>query len=238
MRRVLIAFLIGVLALAVSPSAASAHPIEEWTWAVITYREVDAMCGDRHVRARMTDDEWAQQDNIARELKRLVKAWRPRWPINIDFIRRERLTKVSAPGSNGQCWPNRDSVPPAGPYSSHYVLFDHRDANGQWAIGGGIAVICGSCYHGGTYGVGIGVEAALSSLVDIAIHEWLHGVAAWFRSRGVFVCDVHEMGRYGFVNGQQRAFYRAIIASTLPDLNGDGVGDGVSHRALHRGAPN
>jgi hypothetical protein len=226
-----------LLMLTLSAGPVSAHPIEEWTVLVIAYREVNAECGDNPVTARMNDAEWELQNDIAADFRERLETWRKGWPTDVSFIRRDVLTNLESPNSNGNCMPGPSVVPePIQNFSTVYVLVPWTELDGHWWMGGVLGFATGCCYDGGYYAVGGGAGIPYDQALDVMIHEFLHTTKFWFGDHGAFQADPHDRSAYGY--STERGYYEGIIASDLPDLNGDGHPDGISHFALHTGAPN
>lgn len=221
----------------------AAHTPEAWTITFATYREVDAMCGDVRIRARLSDAELLATKRAQKAAITQIREWNPNLRIEATYGTRAVLRKLTGTPETG-CWATKDDVAWGihDPDTLIVIARPRENATNRWWFpktdGGGIvlgrATLCGECRG---YVWAIGSAYAETTMRNVYVHEWLHPTAAFYRARGAFVPDVHNWDDYNY-SDETLAWKRAITAGTLPDRSGDGRADGITHYARERGSPN
>jgi hypothetical protein len=235
-----VSMLLGPLA---APSFA--HNREDWEVAVILYKNVVATCYGVPFEAHMTSGEIANARTAVQSFESQLNTWNSRLDVGVTLIERDTLRTVSDDGDGTHCWPKPVDVPVPAGYSTTMVLIDPEIESGSgplpagtwWYDRAGVAYTCSTCISGGGYTTSIATQYSTPDIAEVMIHEWLHPASTWYRERNNYVPDPHWESDYGDFSSAL-AWYRSIVSGTLPDKNGDGYNDGITHRAVHVGAPN
>lgn len=212
------------------PKPTPAPIVKPWTIVFITYRAVDATCNGLPVKTSFSDAELAATQQVQRDTVALVNSWNPAIGLTPTYLTRPTLTSLT-PIDATTCWPSERDVPSAGSYDTTYVIFDPRNSltGANWFPYGGYSYMNGvTPPYGGGYATSIGLGFAWLPdwESDVILNEWLHPTSAWYRERGAYVPDSEWGASYGYTD--HRAFMRALISGTLPDLNGDGHPDSIT----------
>ena len=232
---VIAAVLVGAL-VAPAPAAAAATP---WDVGVLIYRSIDADCNGRRVTGTLERVE-IDPAAMAERFAVTIDAW-----SGVDhrttIYEMGTLTSVTDAGS--YCWPTAADVSLPGGHDSYIVVYD-SDGTDPAA---GVNPYYGLAFVGVTSG---GYTWSTAMMPDgdewwfphdaypelVMVHEWLHGVAGFYATVwGAQIPGVHDEGAYGYTDGV--AWHRDLTGGRLPDLNGDGMPDGLTMAVWESGTP-
>jgi hypothetical protein len=246
MKHRLLALALAVAALVgLGATPAAAHNPQDWQITFVTYRSVDAYCGSRHIVAHMTDAEMARARDAQEAMVAALNSWQPYLDVTARYTTRSVLRDISPYRDNAAengCGIDRSKIANGSDDPDTTMVFvDPQTDGGYWWYQHGpgwrvlgTAWMCGTCRNFTTQ-VGSGYSATV--LRDVAVHEWLHGAGAFYRAKGRYVPDPHWKGDYDS-SWSDWYYYSRTVKGNLPDRNGDGYLDGISHRAVHVGTPN
>lgn len=215
-------FLLAAVALLSMPALVQAQSVP-WNVAVVIYGAVDADCHGTPMRAVTTPIMRANAEAEAREFEALVESWSAA-EIQITILDYPLLTRLTP--VPGKCWPIPSDI------DDYPVGFDSVLVLHPWQIDPTFgAPTAGRAYSGvlptGTHGVAIipdGSEWYSNNLAGVMLHEWLHGVQAWF--------DVED--RIDIDLGSEQTVVSVLITPAMWDAYGTPThpGDRVIENAL------
>jgi len=147
------------------------------------------------------------------------------------------LTTLTETGS-GQYWPSPDdtrpeldTLAPSGRYDSVFVLWPQTNLTTGSSIpsaGWGLAIAAGPWSNWATYATVANARSAIwrvPRLGEVWLHEWLHGVCAFFADRGcpMPAGDADGGGRHGYkqspVSGWTE-YYRDLMTANVVENGG------------------
>jgi hypothetical protein len=183
---------------------------------LLVYRRIDFLADSQRVRFSHTLADTEVADAIAsfRQFSELVTELTHHLVlIESQIVLAERILTTLTPTGPHQYWPSPDdtrleldTLAPAYRYDSVFVLWPQNDGATGDAIssaGWGLAIAAGPWSNWATYATVANARSATWKVPrpgEVWLHEWLHGVCAFFASRGIPMPDgdADGGGRHGY----------------------------------------
>jgi hypothetical protein len=153
--------------------------------------------------------------------------------IEFEIFAVERVLNTLTPNGPGQYWPSPDdtrpeleTLVPSHRCDSVFILWPQNNFATGTSIragGWGLAIAASTWSHGATYATVGNARAATWSVPRIGevwLHEWLHGVCAFFAQRGYSMPagDADGGGRHGYEQSSESGwtqYYRDLMAANV-----------------------
>jgi hypothetical protein len=215
------------------PAPESSHPRKA---VLLIYRRIDFGHDSRGSRFRKALSHIEVEDAIDsfRHFPELVtELTQGALVIECDMVSVERELSTLTPCGPDQYWPSPDDtrqeldrfVPPNG-YNSVFVLWPQSDFAAGFSIpsaGWGLAIAAGPWSNWATYATVANARSAtwkVPRIGEVWLHEWLHGVCAYYAKRGYPMPDGDADGgdRHGYEQSPDSGwtnYYRDLMSANV-----------------------
>lgn len=216
MKRTALALTFSLLAtLGVAPPPA--HAAGGWSVAVLIYRSIDAMCGDRHIVGSLQQVR-ADPATVAARFASTADAWSGQ-DHSVTIFERGTLRSLSPFGSD--CYPEPDDVSPPAGFDSVIVLWEADGDDPAQAASSSLGLSRNDTALGYAYSTAYipdGDEWWFWSATTpelTMLHEWLHPVTGHYRPTwgDAQVPGVHDEREYGYTD--QVAWHRDLMGGRI-----------------------
>ena len=155
--------------------------------------------------------------------------------VRYDIQRVERCLTSLTHMSDGMYWPSptdtreeMDRLAAPGSFESVFVLWPQRnlkDGNSVRSAGWGLGMAASAWSNGATYAAVANTESwrwQVPMIGEVWLHEWLHGVCAFFAGQGYRMPDGDADGgaRHGYIQSQVSGwtdYYRDLMSGNVLD---------------------
>jgi len=212
-----------------------------WKSLLLVYKEIDVSFLDRNGESVRFSHELPEKevkdamDSFADFPELVSELTDRRASIDYEVVRCERPLGPLTEWRSGFRWPapgdvrlELDGHAPVGAFDSIFILWPQRDIQRQRMIesgGWGLGMAASASSNGATYAAVGNAESwtwEVPRTGEVWLHEWLHGVCAFYRAKGFAMPDGDADGgdRHGYTQSPETGwtgYYRDLMTGCVID---------------------